>query len=223
MQEAKLNFHSDKTATLMYKNKTYPGLVVSLPCVVESQKSMDNKQYYKIADISTLVVIYPNSDYDFDKERKILELSGLTPPMKYAKSRRFRKKPAKMGFLEEIERKVAELIEKDLRAKSVEIMKKEDKDISDELDVLAAEIETKLVKEADELLEPAQIEKSVKEEKVEEAIELQPVVKSKELEDLEKAIEEKRKQMESALNPILKKRFQGQLDDLLNKLKDLNK
>jgi transcription initiation factor TFIID subunit 7 len=211
LREATLDITSGKSVVLRHRSKEYPGIVVRLPCIVESQKTMDGKQYYKVADISTLVVVYPHSDFDFDRERELLETSGLTAPMKFVKCRRFRKKPSLTEYVEGIEKKISELLARDMQARTVEIVTKGEKEISDELDILAAEIENRLVESAEEKREPPP-----------EAV---PVAGrfSEEIEELEKSVEEKRKQMESALNPILQKRFQGQLEGLERQLTDLRK
>ncbi|CAD26571.1 hypothetical protein [Encephalitozoon cuniculi GB-M1] len=207
----------DRSVVLTHNNKKYPGIVVRLPCIVESQKTMDSRQHYKVADISTLVVVYPDDSFDFDKEREMYELSGLSPPLKYVKARRFRKKSSKIEYVEEIEKKVNDLLEKDMKARSVEVVAKEEKETSDDLDVLAAEIENKLVDNAEAHKEEVQSRPDEIGEKKEE----QP--RNEEIERLEKGIEEKRRQMESALNPILQKRFESQLNVLLKELEDVKK
>lgn len=226
LNEATIDIIDGRTVTLTYKNKKYPGIIVKLPCIVESQKTVDDKQYYKVSDISTLIVIYPDGDFDFETEKEMHELSGLSAPLKYVKSRRFRKRNSKVEYVEEIEKKVNELLEKDLRARSVEIMARDEKDLSDELDVLAAEIENKLAENVGTSLDKGTI---TIEHEIEDASkpmeELEKIERPRdgEIDSLEKNIEEKRKQMENALNPILQKRFESQLNALVKELEDLKK
>ncbi|KAH9412304.1 transcription initiation factor TFIID [Ordospora pajunii] len=222
LKESLIDIQSNGKAVLTHKLKKYPCIVVRLPCIVESQKSMDNRQYYKVADISALVVVYPHDGFDFDREREIHEMCGLSPPLKYAKARRFRKRSSKIEHVEEIERRVNELLEKDIRAKSVEIVSKDDKEVSDDLDTLAAEIENKFVDRIEVLEKDVHDETDVYVE-FKEAEEKLKQPRSKELELLEGSVEEKRKQVENALNPILKKRFESQLFTLLGELEDLKK
>lgn len=210
LKECTIDMPDGQSAVLTHKTQRYPGIVVRLPCIVESQKSMDSKQYYKIADTSTLVAIYPDESFDLDREREILELSGLSAPLRYVKARRFRKKSSRGGYAEEIEKRVCELLEKDMRARSVEIVTRDEKELSEELDMFAAEIENKL----------AEREESV--ETVPEHVEAAEP-QNAEVEGLERAIEEKRTQMENALNPILQKRFEMQLNGLRKDLEELRR
>ncbi|AFN82985.1 TATA-binding protein-associated factor [Encephalitozoon romaleae SJ-2008] len=217
LKSSTLDVCNDKSVVLVHNGKRYPGIIVRLPCIVESQKTMDGRQHYKVADISTLVVVYPHGDFDFDKEREMHELSGLCPPLKYVKARRFRKKNSKVEYVEEIERKVNELLEKDMKAISVEVVTKEEKEDSDDLDVLAAEIENKLADHEELHQEEVQACPPEADEKKEEK------PRNAEVERLEKSIEEKRKQMESALNPILQKRFESQLGVLMKELEEMKR
>lgn len=204
--ESKFEKLNEKSINMIYKNHTYPGIIVKLPCIIESQKTLDKKQYYKICDISTLIVIYPNSNYDFDKERKILELSGLSAPLKYVKARRFRKNHnGKAQMISEIEHQVNKLIEKDKKAYKTEIVG-EDKDVSDtEISDIAAELEDNF--EFNET-------KIKKEEQIEE---------NTEIISLKNEIEKQEKLVENALNPILKQRFFNKLEILQKKLEDIYK
>lgn len=131
---------SHSEVVLHVKDESYSGIICRLPTIVESQKYIDNK-LYKIADISTLVVIYENNDFSLEDEIRKYECSGLTPPMGYAKERRFNTTAIGTEEVEKIERKVAELLREDSNAIKVEVITNE-KDSSDvDLDIFAAEIE----------------------------------------------------------------------------------
>ncbi|KAF9763081.1 Transcription initiation factor TFIID subunit 7 [Nosema granulosis] len=199
LHESKIERLDNDRVKLFYKNKSFPGIVVPLPCVVESQKTLDNKQFYKVCDVSTLIVIYPDDQIDLDKERQLLSLSGLTPPMKFVKSRRFAKKNVAIQEVEEIEKKVQELLERDRQSSKVEIVEEEEEDV-DEISNIAAEIESNIE------IKPA----------VEEKIEESP-----EILELRKQIVSQERRVEEALNPILKQRFQKALDEMKSRLQEL--
>jgi len=40
-----------------WENEDYTAKLVDLPCIIESQKTLDRKQFYKIADISQVIII----------------------------------------------------------------------------------------------------------------------------------------------------------------------
>lgn len=221
LKDATIDMRDGRSVVLTHNSKKYPGIVARLPCIVESQKSMDNRQHYKVADISTLVVVYPHDGFDFDKEREMHELSGLSPPLRYVKARRFRKKSSKTEYVEEIERKVSELLEKDMRARSVEVFTRDEKEISEDLDILAAEIENRLAD--NDSTEARQDEEAHDAAPLEVEKEAEEVPRNEEVERLERNIEEKRRQMESALNPILQKRFESQLNALVAELEALKR
>lgn len=199
--ESKIERLDNDKVKLIYKNKTYPGLVVPLPCIVESQKTLDNKQFYKVCDVSTLVVIYPDEEIN-ENEKKILQLSGLTPPLKFVKARRFKKKNVKIQEVEEIEQKVQELLDRDRKATRVEIVSE---DVDLDVENIAAELESNI-----EVVKDVEV---VVEEKGE----------SQEILDLKKQIEEQQKKVDDALNPILKQRFQNVLNELKKKLEALKR
>lgn len=140
--EARLSKLSAREVQLLYKGSAYPGIICRLPAVVESQKNIENK-LYKIADVSTLIVIYTKKDFDIDAEISRVECSGLTPPMGHVRDLRFTTTSARARMTEEIDRKVAEMLREDARAIKVEITKSEN-DSSEDLDILAAEIENDL-------------------------------------------------------------------------------
>lgn len=134
---AKIN---SKEVHFTVKGKNYPGIICKIPTIVESQKIVDNK-LYKIADISTLIVIYENKNFNLEEEISKLESSGLTPPMAFVKERRFEKNSVKTEEVEKIESKVNELLAEDAKAIKVEIISNEKESNENDLDLLVAEIE----------------------------------------------------------------------------------
>lgn len=135
---------TQKEISFYIKDKEYPGIICKLPTIIETQKCIDNK-LYKIADLSTLVVVYEDDKFVVEDEIKKHESSGLTPPMNFVKERKFSSVcTIRTEEIEEIERKVAELLLEDSKAMKVEILTNE-KDSSDvDLDLFAAEIENDL-------------------------------------------------------------------------------
>lgn len=77
--------------------------LVDLPTIIESQKTLDKKQFYKVADISQMMLVDPASGSDpfIPQTNGRHETDpynyphGLTPPLKHVRQRRFRKKLSK--------------------------------------------------------------------------------------------------------------------------------
>ncbi|XP_063974870.1 transcription initiation factor TFIID subunit 7 [Diachasmimorpha longicaudata] len=108
--------------------------VVDLPTVVESLKTIDNKSFYKTADICQMLICKEEDDQITDDEspvrqkkkdpnkvdRKFLWPHGVTPPVKNVRRRRFRK-TLKKKYVEapEIEKEVKRLLRVDNDAVSV--------------------------------------------------------------------------------------------------------
>ncbi|WUR03487.1 transcription initiation factor TFIID subunit 7 (TAF7) [Vairimorpha necatrix] len=208
LKESTLESLDHEMVQLVYKNKKYPGIIVKLPCIMESQKTLDKKQFYKISDISRMVVIFPHNDFDFEKERKMYEMSGLSAPLKYCKVRRFRKKfTGKIHLLNEIEQKVNELLEKDKRAKKVVIEGEETNTADEDILGIVAEIENNL---EDTNFEAKQEQTNV-------------ILETPEIIQLKREIEQQKSLVDNALNPILQQRFKAKLDILLDKLENMYK
>lgn len=97
-------------------NNTYSSKLVDLPCIIESQKTLDNKQMFKVADIcqvryvssspAAVSHVHPQMLLVEDKIPGEDALSnrgsfnidefiyphGITPPLKHVRKRRFRKR-----------------------------------------------------------------------------------------------------------------------------------
>lgn len=141
-KDCRLNKINNKEVSFYHKEKEYKGIICKIPTIIESQKEIDNK-IYKIADISTMVVIY-DTEFNLEEEIKKHESSGLTPPTKFIKERRFSKVfSIKSEEIEEIEKQVSNLLKEDSQALKVEIISNENEM---DLDIIAAEIESNLVK-----------------------------------------------------------------------------
>ncbi|KPJ00603.1 PREDICTED: transcription initiation factor TFIID subunit 7-like [Papilio xuthus] len=118
--------------------------IMDLPTIVESLKTIDNKSFYKTADICQMMICKDEPDtptveeespsknkkkdpYKVDK--KFLWPHGITPPTKNVRKRRFRK-TLKKKYVEapEIEKEIKRLLRADNEAVSVnwEVIKDED-------------------------------------------------------------------------------------------------
>lgn len=118
--------------------------IVDLPTVIESLKTIDNKSFYKTADVCQMMVCKNEPDQvpaeeespsknkkkDPNKvDKKFLYPHGVTPPTKNARKRRFRKTlKKKCAEAPEIEKEVKRLLRADNEAVSVtwEVVEEED-------------------------------------------------------------------------------------------------
>uniref|UniRef100_A0AAY4EFE8 TAFII55 protein conserved region domain-containing protein n=1 Tax=Denticeps clupeoides TaxID=299321 RepID=A0AAY4EFE8_9TELE len=112
--------------------------LVDLPCILESQKTVDKKTFYKTADVCQMLVctvdgdLYPpleeptgtadakGKKKDKDKDKKFVWNHGITCPLKNTRKRRFRK-TAKKKYIEspDVEKEVKRLLSTDAEAVSV--------------------------------------------------------------------------------------------------------
>lgn len=126
--------------------------IVDLPTIIESLKTIDNKSFYKTADICQMMICKEEPDQPTAEEespaknkkkdpykvdKKFLWPHGITPPTKNVRKRRFRK-TLKKKYVEapEIEKEVKRLLRADNEAVSVtfEVIQ-EDEDHSKEQNV----------------------------------------------------------------------------------------
>lgn len=56
-QDISFSFNDSRTGTFKIGEQTFPTHLVDLPCITESLKTIDNKQFYKIADISQMLIV----------------------------------------------------------------------------------------------------------------------------------------------------------------------
>ncbi|RZB57784.1 Transcription initiation factor TFIID subunit 7 [Glycine soja] len=75
----------------MIGNEHFPASLLDLPCVVESyNKTYDDNSLTKTADIGQMIMVRESGDAAPD----VIEYRhGLTPPMRDARKRRFRREP----------------------------------------------------------------------------------------------------------------------------------
>ncbi|EED13261.1 transcription initiation factor TFIID subunit 7, putative [Talaromyces stipitatus ATCC 10500] len=107
------------------RDKQYAATLVDLPCIIEGMKSWDKRMFYKSADITQMLLVLgpvqneqEAMEYPLPKDVNMLDdktyqySHGLTPPMKYVRKRRFRKRVS-ARTIEQAEKEVANLIAQD--------------------------------------------------------------------------------------------------------------
>ncbi|KMU81137.1 transcription factor TFIID complex subunit Taf7 [Coccidioides immitis RMSCC 3703] len=114
-----------RRATVTVRGRMYAASMVDLPCIVEGMKSWDKRAFYKSADIcQMLLVLGPIKSEDEartyplpkDVEESTHQYAhGLTPPMRWVRKRRFRKRISNRT-IEAVELEVARLLKDDAAA-----------------------------------------------------------------------------------------------------------
>lgn len=205
---SEVEVRSDGLIFYKHRNKRYETQVVKLPCIVESYKTFDNKQFCKIADISTLIVVKENGE---QLDMRMLQNSGLTPPMKYVRFRRFRKRKVLQHTVEDAEGKVQELLEKDARAVETTIIY-HDSEAEEEVKNIVEEIEASLFAERTPVVEKPVVVESPPPKDID--------VPEDEMSEIDKKIARLEEAIKIAVNPILKKRFVDSLNELMERKKE---
>ncbi|EIN07263.1 hypothetical protein PUNSTDRAFT_104873 [Punctularia strigosozonata HHB-11173 SS5] len=132
-------FKDSRRAVFHIGNSTYSSKLVDLPCIIESQKTLDNKQMFKVADICQMLVVedkIANEDAltnqrNFNVDEFIWP-HGITPPLHHVRKRRFRKR-ANKRTIESVEQEVERLLEADAMANDVQydVLENVNPDLSD--------------------------------------------------------------------------------------------
>ena len=94
---------------------------MDLPCIIEAQKSLDHKQFYKVADISQILVaedVLPSAELEPVNLDDYMCSDGLTPPLRDVRNRRFRKRVNRRA-IEDVEREINRLLEEDSYAEII--------------------------------------------------------------------------------------------------------
>ena len=126
-QDFSLHFFDARNGHVTFQGDTFKAKVVDLPTITESYKTLDKKQFYKIADICQMVYVFAAREDEEDPiftphSNQSSYPHGLTPPLLYVTKRRFRKPAVKHQYgnsPEDVERIIAKLIEADMKAVSV--------------------------------------------------------------------------------------------------------
>ncbi|KAI0321660.1 TAFII55 protein conserved region-domain-containing protein [Amylostereum chailletii] len=118
-------FKDSRRAVFHIGNTAYAAKLVDLPCIIESQKTIDGKQMFKVADICQMLLVesrIPNEDaVGHQKTFNIDDFiwpHGITPPLQHVRKRRFRKRMNKRT-IESVEQEVERLLEMDATAAEV--------------------------------------------------------------------------------------------------------
>ncbi|CAM9643920.1 unnamed protein product, partial [Choristocarpus tenellus] len=77
--------------------ETYPARLVDLPCILETQKTLDRNTYFKSGDVGQMLIVYED-ERAFTKDEPNCSMGpwgyysdGITPPTKNIVRRRFLK------------------------------------------------------------------------------------------------------------------------------------
>ncbi|XP_059535227.1 transcription initiation factor TFIID subunit 7-like isoform X1 [Myotis daubentonii] len=112
----KIDLSADgRHAAVEVKDVSLTAKVVDLPCVIGSLKTLDNKMFYKTADISQMLVCTADGDLhsspeeavtstdlqvikkkEKERQKKYAWKHGITPPLKNVRKKRFRKTRRKL-------------------------------------------------------------------------------------------------------------------------------
>ncbi|KAK9762646.1 hypothetical protein K7432_011426 [Basidiobolus ranarum] len=99
-------FKDNRTGTFHFDGLVFDTKLVDLPTITESQKTLDNKRMFKVADVCQMLVVG-----DIHKE--------TDQPLKNCRRRRFRKRVSKRT-IEVVEREVERLLQEDAQAEDVQ-------------------------------------------------------------------------------------------------------
>ncbi|KAG6814531.1 hypothetical protein H0H92_000057 [Tricholoma furcatifolium] len=132
-------FKDSRRAAFHIGNSTYSAKLVDLPCIIESQKTLDNKQMFKVADICQMLVVdkklendEPTTNHKNFNIDEFIWPHGITPPLHHVRKRRFRKR-VNRRTIESVEQEVERLLDEDAMASEVkyEILDNVNPDLSD--------------------------------------------------------------------------------------------
>ncbi|KAJ7510072.1 TAFII55 protein conserved region-domain-containing protein [Mycena galericulata] len=131
-------FKDSRRAVFHIGNSTYSSKLVDLPCIIESQKTLDNKQMFKVADICQMLVVENRIENDEPLGHKNFNIEefiwphGITPPLHHVRKRRFRKR-VNRRTIESVEQAVERLLDEDSLASEVkyDILENVNPDLSD--------------------------------------------------------------------------------------------
>ncbi|KAI9365421.1 TAFII55 protein conserved region-domain-containing protein [Zopfochytrium polystomum] len=118
-QVSSLKFDDPRHGKFTFSGESFPVRLVDLPCIIESQQNVDGRQFFKIADISQMLIIGESPDaLETSGVDDYVWPHGLTPPLRHVRKRRFRKRISKRA-IEDVEREVERLLKADAEAEDV--------------------------------------------------------------------------------------------------------
>lgn len=142
-----------RRAVITIQGRKYAAILVDLACILEAMKSWDKKNFYKSADVSQMLLVlgrcqteeeaitYPLPTQTGELDEKTWQWAhGITPPMRWARKRRFRKRLSTRA-VEEDEREVERLLTADANAISSKYRQLTDEQYEHEMNQAAYESE----------------------------------------------------------------------------------
>ncbi|PVF98806.1 hypothetical protein CPB86DRAFT_784446 [Serendipita vermifera] len=129
-------FKDPRRAVFHIGDSLHPAKLVDLPCIIESQKTLDNKHMFKVSDICQMLVV---EDTNLPSEEALLAHKkafnanefiwphGMTPPLRHVRKRRFRKRLNRQA-IETVEQEVERLLSEEKNGVHVEETLFEDAD-----------------------------------------------------------------------------------------------
>ena len=131
--DLQLTWKDARHGKLSIASKTFNSTLVDLPCISESLKTLDNKQFYKIADISQMIIVHdkkgmqPSKDFSWP--------DGLSPVLQNVRNTRFRKRMNKK-IVEDVEEEIERLLLADFEVEDVtwEVLERKENESEDEND-----------------------------------------------------------------------------------------
>jgi len=120
-----MKFKEPRKAVVNVRGHLYAAVLVDLPCVVEANKTLDKKNIFKVADICQMLLVTQRITHEEEiwnirfnfSDLQFQYPHGLTPPMQYARKRRFRKRISNRT-IEAVETEVDRLLRDDEAAES---------------------------------------------------------------------------------------------------------
>ncbi|CCJ28357.1 unnamed protein product [Pneumocystis jirovecii] len=118
-----IKFKDNRRAVVFVNGHMYSAKLVDLPCIIESSKTFDRKTIYKVADICQMLLVGDRIEDEEVvtvvpiKHSEYVYPHGLTPPLKWVRKRRFRKRLSHKT-IEMIEAEVTRLLSLDAIAES---------------------------------------------------------------------------------------------------------
>lgn len=256
-EDLSITFTDSRRAQVVFHGRNLLGVLVDLPTILETHRTFDRSQYYKIADICQMLLVMPDSP-ETQAKIKWYESNGwqhpdgITPPLKDVRNRRFSRTASygKQKDVEAIEKRVQLLLDRDTAAvsSSFTVYDNHGKAVltggaadgkfqrpspdaaDDELhgesddDEFAAELEeAMLAEDATEAMEVETRTESaapIEEDEISTAIESRPempiIVQSTVVRELQEKINERKAQLASVTNPMIKAR----LEDVIRQLEE---
>ncbi|OLL26521.1 Transcription initiation factor TFIID subunit 7 [Neolecta irregularis DAH-3] len=118
-----IKFKDMRRAVVSIRGHVYAAKLVDLPCIIESNKTFDKKNFYKTADISQEQMLLVGDRIEHEDTVLALPLKssdhiyphGITPPLRHVRKRRFRKRVSNRT-IEVVEAEVDRLLKLDAEA-----------------------------------------------------------------------------------------------------------